>query len=298
MTATVHTTRPVTANDRLGITLFFAVTFHAIVILGVSFDLTDPSTNEDSLPTLEVTIVNTLSNETPEEADYLAQSDQKGSGNTTERVRPEAPPESAPEVMPTPGNAESTVQPTVANQRTRPMEKDVMTVVQAEKVIKTGEETPEDNAEAPTAAQLMRRAEEIAQLEAELAESMKVYSKDARVPKLLVPNSKSHVEAAYVDAWQKKVESVGDRNYPEKAKKLKISGTVLMETVINRDGEVADIKLIKSSGHKILDDAAKRIVHLASPFGKLPDEILKQTDVVRIRRFWKFETGNKFSTSQ
>ncbi len=294
-TATVYHSRPVSTNDRFGVTLFFAIAFHAVVILGVTFDYTDRDQEKSKLPTLDVTLVHTRSNQAPEEADYLAQANQEGSGNTQEKERPKSPPESSPEVIPSPGNSAKTKTPVQASRQTKPLEKNVMTVEQAPVKVMKGEETPFEDERIPIAAELVRKSIEMARLEAELSETIEVYSKKPK-SKLLVPNSMSHVEAAYLDTWQKKVELIGNMNYPEKAKRSNLSGSLLLLVAINADGTLNKIDLLRSSGHKILDDAAMRIVKLAAPYPPLPEIIREQADVLQIPRTWKFMSGNRLRT--
>ncbi len=88
MTSAVHSS-PISSSDRLGMTLFFALAFHAIVILGISFDLADD--NMPPLTTMEITLVRNHSDEAPEDADYLAQANQKGGGNVEEKTRDQSP---------------------------------------------------------------------------------------------------------------------------------------------------------------------------------------------------------------
>ena len=93
-------TSPVTAVDRMAMTLFFAIALHAMIILGITFGLHDDTPPENILPTLDITVSNRRT-PPPDEADYLAQTSQDGGGNTTERVRPtQAVPEQAPAVKP------------------------------------------------------------------------------------------------------------------------------------------------------------------------------------------------------
>ena len=99
MSATVTPTS-VTAHDRLGIMIFLAIALHAAVILGITFTKNREGDAKQDLPTLDVTLVTSAIDEEPEKADYLAQSNQLGAGNTEEKVRPQAPPDAAPAVSP------------------------------------------------------------------------------------------------------------------------------------------------------------------------------------------------------
>lgn len=295
MTATIHTSRPITTTDRFGITLFFAIVVHAIIILGVSFNAFQVDENPNDAPPLDVTIVHTLADARPEKADYLAQANQEGGGNTQGKVRPESAPVAAVAPLPSPGNAEATQLPVESQSQPQPLASSPITVDTAPTKILTGEEQPPRIEPVPVAAELVRKSMDMVQLEAELAEMTRVYSKSQR-SKLLVPNTMSHVEAAYLDSWQKKVELVGNMNYPDKAKQMKLSGKLLLVVSVNADGSLNGVELVRSSGHKLLDDAAVRIVKLAAPFAPLPEAIRKDTDVLKIPRIWNFSVGNTLST--
>jgi protein TonB len=55
---------------------------------------------------------------------------------------------------------------------------------------------------------------------------------------------------------------------------------------------VVEVNLLQSSGHKLLDDAAMRIVELASPFAPFSADLRKTADHVEIVRTWRFSNGN------
>jgi len=98
--------------------------------------------------------------------------------------------------------------------------------------------------------------------------------------------------SSYMDAWRAKVERVGNLNYPEMAKRQNIAGSLVLDVAINPDGTVNAIQVLRTSGHKILDDAAVRIVELAAPYAPLPPDMRADTDILHITRTWKFrETG-------
>ena len=287
--------KPISEVDRLGVTIIIAVIFHALLILGITFDYHNRNAEAQALTNLDVTLVNTESNEKPDKADYLAQTDQTGSGNTTEKDRVQSPPEAAPDILPSPGNAANTRAPVEADQAAKQQSREALTINTADTQVFVSEDDKKESREIPVAAELIRRSMEMAQLEAELAELTKVYSKQPR-SKLLVPNTMSHVEAAYLDAWLKKVELVGNMNYPEKAKRNNLSGNLLLVVAINQDGSLNNIELMRSSGHKVLDDAAMRIVKIAAPYAPLPKSILEQASILKIPRTWKFMSGNTLST--
>nr|MCU0937331.1 energy transducer TonB [Gammaproteobacteria bacterium] len=79
--------------------------------------------------------------------------------------------------------------------------------------------------------------------------------------------------------WRAKVERVGNLNYPDEARRQKLSGSLLLDVSVNTDGTVNEIQLRRSSGHKVLDDAAIRIVRLAAPFPPFPKDIEQEVDM-------------------
>jgi protein TonB len=96
--------------------------------------------------------------------------------------------------------------------------------------------------------------------------------------------------------WVKKVERVGNLNYPAAARRGKISGKLMMKVALNGDGTVHEISILRPSGEPIIDEAAKRIVNLAAPFPPFPPEILENTDILNITRTWEFSTSNQLSS--
>ena len=101
--------------------------------------------------------------------------------------------------------------------------------------------------------------------------------------------------AQYVDNWRLKIERVGNLNYPDEARRKKIYGTLQLTVAIKADGEVEDIQINRSSGSKLLDEAAKRIVRLSAPFDRFPDNVKRDTDVLHITRTWMFTRGDLLS---
>ncbi len=288
----------ITAIDRLGLTLFLAVALHMIFILGISFDLELLRTPEESpLPTMEITLVHSRSEEAPDEADYLAQANQRGGGNTPEKVRPSSQ-NFNPLPIPKQGDAPLTQQAASPRSQQEPLPTmQMMTAEQAERTIPELEEEMEkpSRPEPVTAARLMESSQELASLDAEIRQLKETLAKLPR-EKHLNANTREYKYAAYMDAWRAKVERIGNLNYPDEAKKRQLYGRLLLDVVINADGSVRRIDLLRSSGHKILDDAAIRIVTLAAPFAPFPEHIRKDFDVLHITRTWVFENTNQLQT--
>ena len=102
--------------------------------------------------------------------------------------------------------------------------------------------------------------------------------------------------AQYIEDWRRKVERVGTLNYPEEAKG-KLYGTLVLSVTIKSDGEVDKVEINRSSGQRILDDAARRIVTMAGPYAVFPADIRRDTDLLIITRSWSFTRGNSLETN-
>jgi protein TonB len=279
--APILDTSPVTAVDRMALTLFFALALHAMIILGITFGLHDDPAPENILPTLDITVSNRRT-PPPDEADYLAQTSQEGGGNTTEKVRPtQAIPEQAPAVKP---------------QQATPAPAQVITTDAAEtKHHQKHNVIPETSKPDVTATDLIERSMEMVNLNEQLSESMQAY---AQRPRHIYVSARTQEfkYANYMSEWVKKVERVGNLNYPDDARREGLSGKLIMDVTMNTDGTVRSISILRPSGHAVIDEAAIRIVNLAAPFAPFPSEILKDADILHITRTWEFSTTNQLKS--
>jgi len=286
MAAIIQPTR-VGSSDRLSMTIFLTAIFHGIVILGISF-----ANNEDkgeTAPTLDVILVQAQKSKTPLEADYLAQISQDGGGNSEEKLRP-TDMFSAPTLAETPGIAPEQSIASVSKIQQINQQK-LITQKKSDYSINTKEKVSKEEQPTPESEQTPDFKAEIARLAAELDRTTQEYAKRPR-EKFINSRTKEHVAASYMRKWIDKVERIGNLNYPDAAIRNKLSGTLIMDVVINNKGELVKYNLKRSSGHKVLDDAARRIVSLASPFAKFPEKLKKETDIIHITRSWVFETDH------
>lgn len=146
-----------------------------------------------------------------------------------------------------------------------------------------------------TATTLINRSLAMASLSAEIDRRLQAYAKRPK-RKWITARTREHHYAAYMEAWRQKVERVGNLNYPDEARRHNLSGNLLLDVALRPDGSVDEIILRRSSGKKVLDDAAMRIVKLASPFAKFPKSIAEETDILHVERTWQFLSGNRFSS--
>jgi protein TonB len=271
----------VTAGDRFALTLFFAIVMHAMIILGITFGIHDDPPPENILPTLDITVSNRRT-PPPDEADYLAQTSQDGGGNVTEKVRPtQSVPEQAPSVKP--------AQP-------EPSPAEIITAETAEvQVTQLDTETPETRKPDLKAAELIERSLEMVNLNDQLNESMQAYAQRPRQV-FVSARTQEYIYANYMSEWVKKVERVGNLNYPDQARREGLSGKLMMDVTLNADGTVRNISILRPSGQPVIDEAAIRIVNLAAPFPPFPPEVRKEADILHITRTWEFSTTHRLKS--
>ena len=134
------------------------------------------------------------------------------------------------------------------------------------------------------------RQQKLAQMKEEIARKIQRYAKKPRT-KYVSSSTKAYEYAPYINQWVKTIERTGDLNYPEKAKKKSFKGEVMLTVGINKDGSLHEIKIIKPSKFRFLNEAAKHIVELAQPFEPLPDT-REPVDILYITRTWQFLPGH------
>lgn len=279
---------PVDTGDRLSFTFFLAVVLHALLILGVSFKLPERSNTSQ---TIEITLATHKSLHTPENADFLAQHNQEASGTldeakqlTTER-QSEFADTQVRDVNPVPQQQAASTQ--------QIKEQQVLTTTVRSTQMAQAKLTPDEQAERSPQEGMAKDqpliSAEIASLQAKLDKQRQEYAKRPRVRTLTSVSTKESFDAKYLHEWSNKIEQVGNRNYPKEALNRHITGHLRLSVVINPDGTIYEIKVLQSSGQRILDDAARQIVRLSSPFARFPAEIRKQADRLQIIRTWNFE---------
>lgn len=288
MSTTATVTTPA---DPIGATMLFSLLLHGVLLLGITFHFVKPT---PSLPTLDVTLVNVANQQAPDKADFLAQANNTGGGRSDRAARPSelfsgAIPKPDPGIAPQPVAAR-TPQPREATP-TRMVTTSGATDFQVTSDTAQTEVDLQDLA--PTAAEL-KRQQAIAQLAAELRKKRVDYAKRPKV-KYLTASTREYAYAAYMRGWSDRVERVGNLNYPEEARRLRLHGDVLLTVVLNLDGNIKSINIIQSSGHKVLDVAAERIVRLAAPFPPAPKSS-ERVDELNITRTWRFQPNNVLET--
>ena len=283
--------RPV---DRLGFTLFLAALVHLALILGVGFTVVKPA---DIRHTMDITLATFKSEKAPEKADFQAQDNQQGSGTLEKKAVPKTtevapfqdskinkitpPPAAKPETPPAPAKSVVATQaPKTQKVEPRPKE---------------SKPQPKPEAKVPDfdSSQL---SSQIASLEAELSHEQQLYAKRPRIHRLNAASTMRDKGAWYKEEWRKKVERIGNLNYPEEARRQQLYGSLRMMVSINRDGSLYEVLVLESSGQPVLDQAAQRIVRLAAPFAPFTGD-LAEFDRLEIIRTWRFARGDRLSSN-
>lgn len=287
----------VTPGDRLSFAVFLAAAIHATLILGITFTVDESL--PDKLKSLEVTLARHWQEEKPENADFLAQTNQLGSGELDERRET-----TTTEVSEFHDNAirKTAVQPTTipAPQDEPEYESEAITTAMTSEH-RLNEEPPVPDAPKEFVPELQNRyfelARQIATLEARLADERRIYAKRPRIRRLTSVSTRRTVDAYYLQSWRRKVETLGNLNYPSEARRRNLYGSLRLLVAIMPDGSLREVKVLDSSGHQVLDDAAVRIVRLAAPFTPFPDEMRREVDVLEIIRTWQFRKNRYVSNT-
>jgi len=283
----------INSANRLGFTLLLAALLHLAIILGVGFTVIDPPPLSKSL---DVTLATFKSEKKPEKADFIAQDNQQGSGTLDKAALPKTT-EKAPyqDTKVNKVQVETTVD-------TRPVIPEIKQVIstpqpQKQKVVSTPKEQPKPKPTRKTPVfDRDQLSADIASLEAELSFERQQYAKRPRVSRQNTAATKRDISAWYRDDWRKKVERIGNLNYPEEARRQGIYGSLRVLVLIKRDGSVEQMRVLESSGHPVLDQAALNIVRTSMPFAPFTGELAAEFDQVEIIRTWRFERGDRLSS--
>ena len=281
-------------NERFGFTIFLSACVHAMIILGVGFTYLEETNSE---PTLEITLAQYRSEVAPDEADFLAQENQTGSGTLEERAAPSSPFTSEfnadviQEVSPV-------RQAMAARQNQVTTDISVLTATRAQDQVNQTLDEESTEAENPEGDDFSEEelSLAIASLQAQLDLQREAYARKPRKYTISSASTRKSHDALYLDSWRKRIESVGNLNYPEAARRQQIFGDLRLLVALYPDGSINEILILQSSQNAILDQAAIDIVNLAAPFEPFPEELRGQYDILEIIRTWRFQEGAAFTT--
>jgi protein TonB len=279
-----------TPGDRLlAGAMLGSILFH-LFVLAIKFSPFDLKALDRDGPPLEVALVNAKSTAKPTKAEILAQAHLDGGGNTDANRRAKSP-------LPVLPRDSSENDLSVATQKVQELEKqarELMTQIKAKAATAPAVPKPtdaQDIPELPSSSEIMQKTLEAIRLEAQIAKEMEAYEKRPK-RRFVGARAEEYRFARYVEDWRMKVERIGNLNYPEAARVQKLYGSLLLTVGIRSDGAIESIALDRSSGQKVLDLAAQKIVKMAAPFAPFPPDIKRDTDILYITRTWTFAPGD------
>jgi protein TonB len=268
-----------------------SLVLHAL-LLSFHFKFPDALKFSSTQP-LEVILVNSKTKEKPSKALALAQANLDGGGNTDQERRAKTP---LPVTKASEGKDLADTKRRVAEleaQQQRLLALAKAPVAASETV----RPTPADEAvPQPAGRDLRELALAAMKLQAQIDKRHEEYQKRPR-KQFIGANASEYRFAQYEEEWRNKVEQVGTNNYPAEARG-KIYGNLRLEVTLRPDGNIESIRLERSSGLKVLDEAAFRIVRMAAPYGEFPPDIRKDTDLLIITRTWFFGAGDAVWTKR
>lgn len=266
---------------------------HVIILFGVTFQFPPPSMDKVA-SSLEVVLVNNKTLSQPKESKLLAQDNLDGGGNTEDDRQAKTPFPVLPKNKPI-------LNEKIAQQKVKQLEQEAKKLMAAVSDIpqiqepSTDDNENEDESKPVTAdaSELLLRSLDIARLRAQVDEDHDSYQKRPK-RKFVGARTREYRFARYVEDWRLKVERIGNLNYPEAARKEKLYGNLQLTVGIRADGSLESIEVNRSSGKKVLDEAAINIVRLAGQngFAPFPPDISQDTDILHITRTWVFASSD------
>jgi len=266
---------------------------HVVVIFSITPLGVDPRVFEPPFKPLDVILVNARTETRPLNPEALAQVNLDGGGTVEAAHQATSTLRAGPE---------DSVAVTQTEARVQALEQQAQALMQRLKAdYAVAEARPEREPEArpptptPAPQDLTARSLEMARLAARIDEQWDAYQKRPR--RMFVgARTVEFTFARYVEDWRLKVERIGNLNYPEAARRNKLYGSLVLTVSINADGTVESMQIDRSSGSRILDAAAIKIVEMAAPFAPFPEEMRKRVDILGITRTWTFTRSDQLTS--
>ena len=282
-------------DDRFSKAILISAIVHTVFIFGIQFQKANPELFENWNKPIDVVLVNAKSKDKPLQADVLAQHNLDGGGTVEEDRQATSPLPASPQDQPMSAEADTSTRVQSLEQQA----KSLMTQAKSNYQVQETKPRPEAEERPPTPvpapSDLAQRSLEMARLQARIDQNWDEYQKRPR--RMFVgARAQEYTFAQYVDDWRIKVERVGNLNYPEAAKREGIYGSLRLTVNINWDGSVESVMLDKSSGSKVLDAAAMKIVEMAAPYPAFTPAMRQKVDILGITRTWTFTRSDRLTS--
>jgi periplasmic protein TonB len=284
-----------TSIENFGNAVLVSAIIHVIVIFSVEKTQVDPRSFDNPSPPIDVVLVNAKSKTKPLQADVLAQHNLDGGGNVDDNLQARSPLPAAEIEQAMSAEAEFNARVAALEQQTRVLMQRIKSdysMPQQKPVPEPETRPPSPN---PAPMDLAARSLEMSRLQARIDQQREEYQKRPR--RMFVgARAQEFTFAQYVEDWRIKVERVGNLNYPEAAKRNGLYGTLMLTVNIHADGNIESIQIDRSSGSRILDAAAVKIVEMSAPFSRFPEDIRKRIDILGITRSWTFTRSDQLTS--
>jgi protein TonB len=278
--------------DRISVSTLLAIVIHGALLFGLGFVLEQSARTP---PRLEITLAPHKSPAAPDQADFLAQHNQQGSGSLDEKqelTTTDLAPMADNVIRETSELASRPAQ----NAQLIPNTLLSRALDSATRTAETRQQQQETLNHAPLDQPVEEPEQQIQSLEAKLDRQRRSYTRRPKVHRMTSVATLQSDDARYQFEWQQKVELVGNQYYPTEARRRKISGDVRLVVALLPDGSIKRIDVLASSGKSVLDQAAIRSVKLAAPFAPFPAELREKADILEIIRTWQFRNNTLTSS--
>tara|TARA_E500000081_G_scaffold15655_1_gene19142 strand:+ start:2252 stop:2878 length:627 start_codon:yes stop_codon:yes gene_type:complete len=122
-----------------------------------------------------------------------------------------------------------------------------------------------------------------------ISQESKNSSQSFKIKKLQANSIVNSEEAVYLNLWQRKIETTGDKIISNKENYL--DGRVQIMASIDMNGNLINSKILVSSGNRLIDDMAINILEESAPFAPFNNDMSNQYSVLEIIRDWNFTSN-------
>lgn len=282
-------------DDRFTKAILLSAILHTLFIFGLHFTAANPKLLENPNPPLEVVLVNAKTESKPLQADVLAQHNLEGGGNVEEARQARSPLPASERDQAMSAEAEFNARVAALEEKTKVLMRQIKSDYQVPEQKPLPAAEPRPPAPLPAPLDLASRSLEMARLQARIDQQREEYQKRPR--RMFVgARAQEFTFAQYVEDWRIKVERVGNLNYPEAARRNRLYGALVLTVNIQDDGSLESVQVERSSGSKILDAAAVKIVEMAAPYAPFPEAMRNKVDILGITRTWAFTRSDQLTS--
>jgi len=289
-------------RERLVTALIFALLAHGVILLGVGFVSLVPKPRQGTA--VAVTLVrSTRVTPPPRRADYLAQANQRGPGNTARNQAPR-PARDAAAPFPEPGeqlarqlmpmlSGRNDAAEKLLSEQTARGSRQAVTTTAASVPVRSGLR-PAAGARRPVLVTRLTPARRSDRTAGRTVSLPRLHGEKPR-RNAKTADARASVFAPYLQAWRARIESIGRAQFARLVPRRITRGTLTLAVSLNADGSIRSVHIARRSRHPELIAAALKIIRLAAPFPPFPPRLRRRTDVLSFTYQWNFIRGGESS---